>query len=185
MKLTKWSPFVDIAKESPIVPPPASQTVAKKDFCLINSTVLNGPSCNANDESPHSCSDKELSPNSTKPNEFVSFIDVSISLISKEDLKAQLLWKLKDPSLDLSDGLDRAASSPCESFGDELDDLVDEMYSLNVNQTLEKAFGHRGGRQVIPLSYCYREVATYREQAEGNCILEPSFGLRVERLREG
>ncbi|KAL0913745.1 hypothetical protein M5K25_017228 [Dendrobium thyrsiflorum] len=138
--------FDNMSSINTICQPLASPAVFENDFCLVNSAVLNGSSSNVHDKSPHSSSE-ELSPNTAKPIDYVSVIDVPISLISNVDLKAQLSLNLMSPSLDHSDGMDGAVSSPCGGFGDVLDDPVDEMYSLNVSRILEKIFCHRGRKR--------------------------------------
>ncbi|PKU85070.1 hypothetical protein MA16_Dca022306 [Dendrobium catenatum] len=77
-------------------------------------------------------------------------IDVPVSLISSEVLKAQLAGSLETNCLEQNNWLNDYVSSPCRSVGDDLkgpEDDVQKMYNLNVNLIVEKAFVMGGGKR--------------------------------------
>ncbi|KAH0449157.1 hypothetical protein IEQ34_022957 [Dendrobium chrysotoxum] len=88
--------------------------------CDVNTTVVNDSSSGfgiASDDSPLVALEPTLSPFIMGPNENVPFIDVPITLISNDVLKAQLVIKLIDTYVDHSDCMYETFSSACGGLG--------------------------------------------------------------------
>ncbi|KAH0464869.1 hypothetical protein IEQ34_004972 [Dendrobium chrysotoxum] len=78
-----------------------------------------------------------------------TFIDVLISIISNDALKAQLSLNMKHTCLDQTDWLVGSSSVPYGGVENDLGESADEfhaMYSLNVNCIVEKVFSRGGGK---------------------------------------
>ncbi|KAL0927351.1 hypothetical protein M5K25_001514 [Dendrobium thyrsiflorum] len=80
-------------------------------------------------------------------------LNIPISLISKDALFAQLDLNTNGTNVDHSDWLEGSISSLCGDDGEELDELVNEMYGLNVGYFLPKAFSCNGGKSVLGFGY--------------------------------
>ncbi|KAL0906099.1 hypothetical protein M5K25_024563 [Dendrobium thyrsiflorum] len=79
-----------------------------------------------------------------------SFIDVPISIISNDVLKAKLSLNMEDTCMDTIDWLVGSDFAPCGGVGNDLGEPVDEfhaMYSLNVDSIVEKIFSRKGGKR--------------------------------------
>ncbi|KAL0923482.1 hypothetical protein M5K25_007541 [Dendrobium thyrsiflorum] len=72
-------------------------------------------------------------------------LDVPISLISKDDLFAQLDLTAKGTGIDHSDWLEGYIYSPGSDDGYELVDPIDEMYGLDARRVVPKALSRDGG----------------------------------------
>lgn len=78
------------------------------------------------------------------------FINIHVSLIFNEVLKAQLTGNIENNCLDQNDWLDDFVSSPYMGDGDDLDgpnDDIQATYNLHINHIVEKAFTMDAGKR--------------------------------------